>query len=76
VTFSNTSRGEYADSQWAFGDGGTSTEENPTHIYTAVGSYTVTLSVSGPGGSGIETRPRYILAARDVVYLPLILRNR
>ena len=30
---------------WTFGDGGSSTSANPTHTYTAAGTYTVTLSV-------------------------------
>jgi PKD repeat protein len=30
---------------WAFGDGGSSTQQNPTHIYTAPGTYTVTLII-------------------------------
>jgi gliding motility-associated-like protein len=29
---------------WDFGDGATSTEENPTHLYTQVGTYTITLT--------------------------------
>ena len=36
---------------WSFGDGTTSTEENPLHTYTSTGSYVVTLTVNGPGGS-------------------------
>lgn len=32
--------------QWTFGDGGTSTQANPTHTYTAPGTYTVSLIVS------------------------------
>ncbi|UAY50636.1 PKD domain-containing protein [Ferruginibacter albus] len=31
---------------WNFGDGNTSTEQNPTHIYSSLGNYTVTLSTS------------------------------
>jgi PKD repeat protein len=31
---------------WDFGDGETSTEQNPTHNYSAAGTYTVTLMVS------------------------------
>ena len=34
---------------WDFGDGDTSTEEIPTHSYSAVGTYTVTLTVSLSG---------------------------
>src|SRR5690606_28546686 len=36
---------------WDFGDGGTSTDKNPTHSYAATGSYIVSLIVSGPGGT-------------------------
>jgi PKD repeat protein len=31
---------------WNFGDGTTSTEQNPTHIYQQAGNYTITLTVS------------------------------
>jgi PKD repeat protein len=34
---------------WAFGDGATSTEQNPTHIYAAAGSYNWTLTVTAEG---------------------------
>lgn len=36
--------------QWDFGDGGTSTEQNPTYIYTTVGNYPVTLTISTAAG--------------------------
>ncbi|TYC03947.1 DUF1349 domain-containing protein [Micromonospora sp. WP24] len=35
---------------WAFGDGQTSTEANPTHTYAAAGSYTAQLTVTNPKG--------------------------
>ncbi|MDG4821740.1 ThuA domain-containing protein [Asanoa sp. WMMD1127] len=35
---------------WAFGDGGTSTAANPSHTYTATGTYTAQLTVRDPGG--------------------------
>lgn len=46
VTFSNASTGgsEFA---WDFGDGSTSTSENPKHTFTSSGSYTVVLVVDG-----------------------------
>lgn len=34
---------------WAFGDGQTSTAQNPTHVYNAAGTYDVSLTVSGVG---------------------------
>jgi gliding motility-associated-like protein len=33
---------------WHFGDGGSSTSQNPSHTYTAAGTYTVTLIVQCP----------------------------
>lgn len=42
---------------WAFGDGATSTERNPVHVYTTPGSYTVTLTASGPGGLDTSVVP-------------------
>lgn len=35
---------------WAFGDGSTSTEVNPTHVYTIPGVYEASLTVSGVDG--------------------------
>jgi PKD repeat protein len=37
---------------WDFGDGNTSTAQNPTHHYTADGSYTISLTVSTSDGCG------------------------
>lgn len=36
---------------WDFGDGDTSTEKNPVHVYTDGGYYTVTLTVTGSSGT-------------------------
>lgn len=45
VVFRNTSTNAFG-YLWNFGDGTTSTEENPTHKYAAAGDYTVTLTLS------------------------------
>ena len=42
--------------QWAFGDGATSTEANPTHVFTQDGDYVVTLTVTdSEGATGADT---------------------
>ncbi len=35
---------------WDFGDGGSSTLENPSHIYTQIGVYNVSVTVTDPNG--------------------------
>jgi len=59
VEFSNSSV-RYNSSSWDFGDGNTSTEDSPTHLYTTSGTYDVTLSVVGDGGSDTNTLSGYI----------------
>ncbi len=43
---------------WNFGDGGTSTEQNPVHRYTAAGIYTVTLEVAFQCSDGTVVKQR------------------
>ena len=55
VSFSNSSSN--ADSyEWSFGDGATSTEENPTHIYAEDGTYTVMLIATNDCGPDTVTQ--------------------
>jgi PKD repeat protein len=56
VKFTNQSTGNITSQQWNFGDGESSTEASPTHIFQAVGTYNVILTVTGPGGSTSVTR--------------------
>jgi len=55
VTFTDTSTGDINNWSWDFGDGGTSTDINPSHQYTDAGYYTVTLETTGPSGTDTET---------------------
>lgn len=48
--FTDMTPGTIGTWNWDFGDGNTSTDQNPTHIYAAEGNYTVTLSVITPEG--------------------------
>jgi gliding motility-associated-like protein len=58
--FSNQSsvqNGGFTQYEWTFGDGGVSSEFNPSHLYTAPGNYTVSLRVtSGQGCSSVITK--------------------
>ncbi len=60
LNFINTSTGTITSHAWTFGDGTTSTVANPTKVYSTPGSYTVGLTVTGPGGSNVKTKPNYI----------------
>lgn len=51
VQLTDTSTGVVNAWQWDFGDGGSSTAQNPSHAWAAEGTYDVTLVVTGPGGS-------------------------
>ncbi|MBN1443042.1 MAG: CotH kinase family protein [Planctomycetes bacterium] len=62
VHFSDLSGGEIDTYFWEFGDGGTSAARSPTHIYEDPGTYTVTLTVEGPGGSDSFMRRDYVTA--------------
>jgi PKD repeat protein len=55
VAFTSTSTGIIDTYAWDFGGDGTSTEVNPSHEFTAAGTYTVTLTVEGPGGEDSTT---------------------
>ncbi len=55
ITFTNTS--ENATSYlWDFGDGRTSTEENPKHAFSIGGKFTVSLTATGDGGENTLTK--------------------
>ena len=47
---------------WDFGDGTTSTEQNPEHLYTDYGAYTVTLTVSNEYGSDTVSQANLVTA--------------
>ena len=59
VTFTNTSTNATS-YLWQFGDGGTSTATNPTHVYGDPGQYTVTL-IAYNGGCTDTMRFNYII---------------
>ena len=61
VNFVNTTSSQNYTSTWDFGDGNTSTLQNPSHVYTDTGSYTVRLRIVDPiGCADTQTLTRYI----------------
>lgn len=57
VTFTDQSTGVVSSWTWSFGDGTSSSLQNPQHTYQSAGVYSVTLTVSGSGGT-ITSQPQ------------------
>lgn len=56
-TISFTNETQYGQSyEWDFGDGATSTEENPKHTYHSLGEYTVTLNATSGFGCSVSVQ--------------------
>jgi len=55
VVFGDTSTNSPYAWNWSFGDGNLSALQNPTHIYTVPGSYTVTLNATNAVGSNTSS---------------------
>src|SRR5690606_10838449 len=46
--------------QWNLGNGNNSTAQNPSASYINPGTYTVTLTVTGPGGTDTEQKTAFV----------------
>ena len=74
VQFNNYSSGSYDSVLWDFGDGTTSTEPDPSHIYTQGGDFSVSLTINGPYGSDTVAKESLIhVTYQDLVYLPVVI---
>ena len=60
VSFSDVSSEMPTAWSWNFGDGGTSTDQNPSHQYATPGDYTVSLTATNPNGSHTRVQPLLI----------------
>ncbi len=61
INFANSSSGPSLVYSWNFGDGASSSEKNPVHLYTTEGTYTVSLSISDKYGcSSFISKDNYI----------------
>src|SRR5262249_54052007 len=57
VQFQDRSLGAATSWSWDFGDGGTSTERSPAHVYGMGGWFTVRLTVGGVGEESTKATP-------------------
>ena len=60
LNFTSTSTGTITSYVWTFGDSTTSTAQNPAKVYSTPGIFTVSLKVTGPGGTNTKTATNYI----------------
>jgi hypothetical protein len=76
VQFADLSTGDVRTWLWSFGDGATSSQQHPAHLYATPGLYPVSLAITGPAGGDTETKAGYIdVREGHRVYLPLVLRQ-
>ncbi len=76
VQFTDHTQGTVNSWNWDFGDGGSSTEQNPRHLYATPGTYEVRLEAEGPLGADAEIRPAFIRVYGSVkVSLDALPRN-
>ena len=67
IQFTPVTTGPVTGYLWNFGDGKTSTRAYPVHTYAAADTYTVSLQVTGPGGSNTEVKSDYIIVTPDTI---------
>jgi len=65
VRFVDNSEGNPTAWLWDFGDGESSTEQNPTHLYRKSGKYDVTLTITTPAGENEVCLKDYIVVYGD-----------
>ncbi len=61
--------------QWAFGDSATSTAQNPTHVYSSAGNFTVTLTVKDNSGTVATTSKSIAVGGGGGVVSPVTVHN-
>ena len=70
VQFTDLSKNA-AEWKWDFGDGASSTEQHPAHIYSTAGTYTVSLTASNADGTNSKQDTITVLEQPEVVLPPV-----
>jgi len=72
VQFTDQSANSPTSWSWDFGDGESSTQQNPVHTFNSPANYTVSLTVTNNSGSDNETKTDFIKVSphdtRDIVF--------
>ena len=76
MQFNDTSANSPISWAWTFGDGSGNSNQNPIHIYSSIGTYTVNLTATNSQGSNTLSKPNYIsvvaLAAPVASFTPVL----
>ena len=73
VTFTDSSTNSPTSWSWTFGDGGSSTAQNPSHTYTTAGNYTVSLTATNSTGSSSPCTKTAYITVTAVLYPTSVL---
>src|SRR3972149_5720640 len=68
VNFTDLSTNTPTSWLWHFGDGKTSTAQNPSHTYNQTGTYTVSLQSSNAGGNDKEVKQALVWAKAGLIF--------
>ncbi len=69
-SFTDHSQGNISSWQWDFGDGESSSEQDPYHTYTDLGTYIIVLTVTDSYGCTDSTKRTVIIKSVFTVYIP------
>jgi PKD repeat protein len=75
ISFTDNSEGTITHWSWDFGDGNTSTERFPTHVYSKPGIYEVTLKISNSAYSDIATKTVRVIIRPPVAKIKVTTKN-
>jgi len=76
VNFTDLTENNVSSWSWNFGDGNSSSEQNPAHTYTEIGTYSVSLMVSGNGGSDSITKSDFIAVSPETGTYDVAFENK